>query len=270
MSIIMPAGNGRSDWSPNKGLNKTASTGTEETDKNLLYEAAKKVVAELGGECCGPLGGDDFQVDLVDDGGLGSEVSEVADEVEDVVDDVEGDLGGDLGGDLDAVDGSVEEAVESAEVALEEAVDALQDVKDAVGGDVDVIDDVDDGLDDEIEVEVEIDEAPVIDDGDDNGDDDNGDDELIIESEDDKCDACDGTGHKAVENQGNTYCASSDDEPTESSTEEAELEKEASSNEFVKMSAISPTNRKKLYDYWTKQLDYPKDWVKLMVKDYEK
>jgi len=256
MSIIMPAGNGRSDWSPNKGLNKTASTSPEENDKNLLYEAAKKVVAEFGGECCGPLGGDDFQVDLVDDG-MG-EVSEVSDEVEDVVDDVEGDLGEDLGGDLDSVDGSVEEAVESAEVALEEAVDALHAVKDAVGGDVDVVDDgLDDGLDDEIEVEVEIDEAP---DGD-VDDDAPEDDELIIESEDDTCDACDGTGHKAVETEGNAGCYAG---------EEAELEKEASSGEFVKMSAISPTNRKKLYDYWTKQLDYPKDWVKLMVKDYEK
>jgi hypothetical protein len=48
-----------------------------------------------------------------------------------------------------------------------------------------------------------------------------------------------------------------------------ELAVEASNDNWVKLSAISPKNRKQIYDYWSKQLGYPKDFVKLMVKDYE-
>jgi len=49
-----------------------------------------------------------------------------------------------------------------------------------------------------------------------------------------------------------------------------EKTKEASTDNWVKVSAISPSNRKKVLDYWVNKLGYPKDFVKLMVKDYEK
>ena len=65
--------------------------------------------------------------------------------------------------------------------------------------------------------------------------------------------------------EGGIGCMSADDEE-----EEAELSVEASTDGWVKISSISPKNRKKVYDYWSKQLNYPKDFVKLMVKDYEK
>lgn len=52
--------------------------------------------------------------------------------------------------------------------------------------------------------------------------------------------------------------------------EEPSIEATASANDWVKVSAISPNNRKKLIDYWGNKLGYPKDFVKLMVKDYEK
>ena len=53
-------------------------------------------------------------------------------------------------------------------------------------------------------------------------------------------------------------------------SEEAEMEKSASAEEFCKYAKLSSQNRKKLKDYWTNMLGYPKDFVDLMTKDYEK
>ena len=260
----MPAGNGGSNWSPKQGLNKTASTGEEKDDKTLLYEAALKVV-EQQAESCGPcMGGDDFEV-VEEVGGLSDIVEDgVIDVVEDVSDEVE----------IDVVDGdesSVEEVVENAEQALEQALDAVHEVKDSLSGE-EVSDDVDgdlDGVDDEVEIEVEIDDA-----GEEEVLEDDG---MLIESEEEGCPSC---GHKddAVEVESNVDCYASDDADDDDDKEcddcgckDCECETvTASGNDWVKLSAVSPTNRKKLYDYWSNKLGYPKDFVKLMVKDYEK
>jgi len=53
--------------------------------------------------------------------------------------------------------------------------------------------------------------------------------------------------------------------------EEASMDKSASvEEEFCKFAKLSPSNRKKVVNYWVKQLGYPKDYVALMTKDYEK
>ena len=52
---------------------------------------------------------------------------------------------------------------------------------------------------------------------------------------------------------------------------EVKLEKSAATEEeFCRFAKLSPANRKKLGDYWKNMLGFPKDYVDLMVKDYEK
>ena len=48
------------------------------------------------------------------------------------------------------------------------------------------------------------------------------------------------------------------------------MEKSASSEEFCKFAKLSPQNRQKLANYWTNMLGFPKEYVSLMTKDYEK
>ena len=43
-----------------------------------------------------------------------------------------------------------------------------------------------------------------------------------------------------------------------------------SKDEFVKYAKLSPKNRAKLQNYWVNMLGYPKDYVALMTKNYEK
>ena len=122
-----------------------------------------------------------------------------------------------------------------------DVVDCLENAKDAIEVAIDCLEG---GAsdDEEVELELEIEDEVVEDE----------DIEVEIEDED-----------EVVE--GGIGCMSADDEE-----EEAELSVEASTDGWVKISSISPKNRKKVYDYWSKQLNYPKDFVKLMVKDYEK
>jgi len=90
--------------------------------------------------------------------------------------------------------------------------------------------------------------------------------EVVLEEE----------GEVVLENEvvleGGTECVSKEKpcDKVEASTEEEGEVVEASANDWVKLSAISPNNRKNIYDYWSNKLGYPKDFVKLMVKDYEK
>ena len=136
----------------------------------------------------------------------------------------------------------VSDGEECPEVCEDEGdvVDCLETAKDAIEGAIDCLEGG--ASDDEVELELEIEDEVVED--------------IDIEIEDEDED-------EVVE--GGIGCMSADDEE-----EEAELSVEASTDGWVKISSISPKNRKKVYDYWSKQLNYPKDFVKLMVKDYEK
>lgn len=125
---------------------------------------------------------------------------------------------------------AVEKAVEAVEVAVEDLKEVVQNEEIAEVSD-----------DEEIEIEIEVDdkdEEPVDDDGG----------ELIVESVPSEVEGC---GSLAE-------------------TEEAGMDKSASSEEFCKFAKLSPQNRKKVAYYWKNSLGYPADYVALMVKDYEK
>ena len=146
-----------------------------------------------------------------------------------------------VAGDADAVEfeGDVNEVSEETEEA--DAVECLEEAKDAIERAVDCLD----GGEGEEEFEAEVD----------------------LEVEDETVEG--GMGCVTEDETDEEEC---DPECKEATSEEAEEEEvvEASANDWVKVAEISPKNRKKLVDYWGKQLGYPKDFVKLMVKDYEK
>jgi hypothetical protein len=145
--------------------------------------------------------------------------------------------------DMDAVEfeGDVNEV--SDEGGESDAVECLEEAKDAIERAVDCLDGGDDEFEAEVDLEVE-------------------DEEVEIEVEDE------------VDVESGIGCMSEDEEKCCEKCEcdpcECEEVVEAGANDWVKVAEISPRNRKKLVDYWSKQLGYPKDFVKLMVKDYEK
>jgi hypothetical protein len=54
-------------------------------------------------------------------------------------------------------------------------------------------------------------------------------------------------------------------------SEEPKMDKSAATDEeFCRFAKLSPENKKKLSNYWINMLNYPKDYVALMTKDYEK
>lgn len=244
MSIIMPAGNGRNDWFPKDKLTKVASSNGQEVDsRDLLYQEAKRIVANMNEECCEDhLAFDDVQAPL----------NEVAEEPVSDVSDVAGD---------DVVSGDTDAILAKLTAALAEATAALADAKAKLEGPSAVTpsspSDIAVEEPKEVEIEIEKPEAEEIEIEieDENGDEDDEDKDEECEKGDEECEDEEGDDEIIVESE------EGDDDTSE---------RRASSNDWVKLSAISPNNRKKLYDYWTKQLGYPQDFVKLMVKDYEK
>jgi hypothetical protein len=216
MSVIIPAGNNKINWSPKQEdkLQKTASTdGSVAEESNPLYEAAKKYIAAQS----------EVNVDETEDkDGLEIEVKNIED-----VSEVEVEL-------EDSACEKIDDAVEK----LEEVVADLkgEDDKSEVSEEVAV----DEKKDEEVEIEVEVnDEKEVLD-----------------------------IPGKDVSNS-EIIVESSPDEVKED--KEACMDKSASTEEeFCRFAKLSPVNKKKLADYWVNALGYPKDFVNLMVKDYEK
>ena len=146
--------------------------------------------------------------------------------------------------DSDAVEFDGEEVSEVSEEGkspvvegLERAVDAIEDAVKELGGDPDAAEDV--SVNEEFEFEIENEEPVEEEVVEVSIDDDDDDDEEECDEDEEECD--------------------DEDEVVE-----------AKSNDWVKIAEISPQNRKKIMDYWSNKLGYPKDFVKLMVKDYEK
>lgn len=162
-------------------------------------------------------------------------------------------MGGDELAETDAVEtdgvefeGQVEEVAEGEDAAvecLERAQDAIEDAVECLGGETE------DAPVEEFEMEVE--------------------EEVIEGGEECPTQKCATDENETVEASEETVEASEEDEVVEAEDEEDEVV-EASADDWVKLAEISPKNRKKIYDYWSRQLGYPKDFVKLMVKDYEK
>ena len=148
-----------------------------------------------------------------------------------------------------------------------EVVDCLERAKDAIE---DAMECVDGGDDEEIELEIEdtsLEEEDEID-------------EVEVSDEEECCEECECEPCECVDGECEDDDEDDDDDDDDDDVEAgyncaSDNESEAcgtyaSSNKWTKLSAISPGNRKKIYDYWTKSLGYPKDFVKLLVKDYEK
>jgi hypothetical protein len=235
MSRIMPSGNGAFDWVPKlpteDGLTKTASN----NDGTVQEER-------------------DYRDDLFEAAKKVVANYECAQE---------GDLGGEefVPGDSDAVEfeGDVNEVSDEGDEG--DAVECLEEAKDAIERAVDCLDGGADEFEAEVELEVEDEEVDV-----------EGGLGCMTEDKDDKCCECCGCDPCCCDDR---KCASTDDEDdeaVEASDEDSEEDEvvEAGATDWVKVAEISPKNRKKLVDYWSKQLGYPKDFVKLMVKDYEK
>jgi len=220
MSIIVPAGNQKVDWSPkdNKKLTKKASIdGAEEVqaeEEDPVYEAAKDF-----------LGGQEAEVPGVD------EVIEEVSEVEEVEKSVS-----------EAV-AEVEQKAEEADQKIEAVVEAVEKIDEAVQGVKDAVADADDEV---VEV-IEIDEV----------------------SEDKDEDAVEAVpGEEVIDDEIIVETEGCVEAKTEDGTS---MDKVASTEEeFCKYAKLSPQNKAKLARYWVDMLGYPKDYVNLMTKDYEK
>ena len=263
MSMIVPAGNMKIEWSPkDTNLVKTASTEVKE-EVNAVYEAAKLHLAnsECCKECKAPknfckcekaksdaksdakssstktAGISDMNKAKSDSSDAKSDVGfETSDKASDSVSDatsdsaiieVESPVGEKAEGDSK---GCIEVAVEKIEEGVAELKDAAQISE----------------VSEEIEIEVEaVPEAPVA-----------------------KEVALDIPG-KEISN--NEIIVESTPEHTCScaSKTKVTMDKSASSEEFCRFAMLSKANKQKIKNYWT-MLGFPKDYVDLMTKDYEK
>jgi hypothetical protein len=283
MSMIVPAGNNKLDWSPKETkLQKVASDGQESSDIEVdaLYEAAKGVVEasegskcdECGDDCCKDCGkgckcedckceGKDKQEKeacgaMTDDEAIVLDVEEVTEDAGGFGEIVEDIAGGGLGGGLgevveevaeEGVAQSVSEAVaeveekaEAAEAVVQEVSEAVDQIEEAVAAVKEVCGAGDEGEEGEVELEI---------------------------VEDEECDeGCEDEVPGEEEVDGEVIIEGKED----SDEDEAAMDKSASAEEFCKYAKLTPQNRKKLNDYWTNMLGYPKDFVNLMTKDYEK
>jgi len=256
MSLVIPAGNKSLNWVPqepkNTKLTKTAAIGEEigeevvEYDsRDALYNAAKEVIDasnedkdEAEGVGCGQLkGSGNGPLD-----GTGCGPRSIADEspsevIEDIAEDV-------------AVDG-VQDAVEQVEEAVGQIEEAVGALKENVEG-VDALTE-----DENVEIEVELEVSDEVSDGvvDDAG-------EVV----DEVVEVTDEVVDDVVDNK-------EDDLIVESTEEEDEIAMDKSASvgeEFCKFSKLSPQTRNKVLSYWKDALNYPADYVALMVKDYQK
>ena len=261
MSIITPAGNMNFDWSPNQeALVRTAATGKKEaTDKDALYAAAKKVVAQLfvdklpeeklGGECpaCGEGMGAEG-LGAVD--GLGEKPMGLG----------EGEGEGMMPPPADAA-----AALPAATAPKSDAVQAVQELADKAGKAEELAGKIVPALEKVVQdVKAITGEGGAPEMG-------GNPDEVVLDVE--------------VEGEGKEH------EESESPKEEKEEPKEekdeivqksvaaksvalkavaADTDDFVKLSKISPTTRQKIISFWKDDLGYDAAYAKLMATDFEK
>ena len=235
MTMIMPVGGNKIEWSPSdKKFTKLASDGAEVQEKDELLDAAKTHLA--ANECCEMCGqkmpecGCDKVQKYDDMAVIEIEDAEVPESTEALVEVSED--GVVTEDEEEAVEG---DAVSEVKDAVEEVKEAVEKIEEAVLNIDEVSIEVEDEVEDEVENESNVDEVSLeIEDGSD------------IESE---IAGVMGIGNGEVEKEGRM----------------------ASSNEeFIKLSMVSAPTRKKIVNYWSNLLKFPADYVKLMVKDYEK
>ena len=244
MSIIMPSGNNKLDWSPKGKMEKTAATGVvAEVDE--LLAAAKSVIKAQAIDAC-PVA-DDKPADA-----FPSEEKPDAFPSEEKPADIK-------------------DALKEVEVAVEKVEQAVDQAKDAAG----VADEIEIEVEDvgaekpEIEIEVE-DGKPAV-----------GGEDIIVKSEPEMS-ACGGSDKEVVEAKKKEEkkddkkvekCDKCKKDPCEckkASVEPVMPKSSSSTEEFCKFAMVSPENKKKIREYWVNALGYPADFVNLMIKDYEK
>jgi len=279
MAVITPMGMDF-DWSPkDTNIVKTASTKViAKSDKDLLYEAAKKAVkaqfmggmdkpmdkpmdgsmdSPCGDAPCGDGPCGDVAPSSVEDG-MGDVVPDEAPDATDVSD-VSAPSDEESSPDVEkAVKELVEKANKAEDVAskVQDAVGkvekAVQEVKDALG--VAIEEGVDgDGAPDEIEIEVEDlggEESEEVEktDDDDKADDKDKDEEVEDDDKDDD-----------IVQESKKACASS--------KKVLEMKSAATEDDLAKFAALSPSVKRKIYDYWKNDLKYAPDYCKLLVTD---
>ena len=243
MTMIVPAGNKKIDWSPKETkLEKTAATSVSQDieDNNPLYIAAKKYLeAKADGETCDT--GKKCPCECIDDKckedkkevkagtEFGAKPANEAPANEAPLKDESGAII-----EIETPEGEKKEddGKDKIEVAVEKIDDAVVELKDAVGM-------VNEAEEEEVEIEIDDISAPSIPGKEDSKD------GLLVESDP----------------MSNCACAEK---------QEVEINKEASTDDdFCKYAKLSPANKMKLAKYW-KDLGFPKEYVDLMTKDYEK
>jgi hypothetical protein len=265
MAIITPVGS-EFDWSPKQKVVKTASTKEQpKSDKDLLYEAAKKVVKAQFMDLDKPMDaapcGDampcpDAAPSAVEGGEMGGAMGDVVPDAAPDAKDVAAPAEGGAGDVEKAVKELVDKANKAEEVAakVQDAVgkveEAVQEVKDAVGAPADGGDAA--GAPEEIEIEVE-------DLGGDKGE------EKDEEEKEDKGEEKEDKGEEIVKES---------KEPEKKEEKEAcaskkvlEMKSAAMGDDLAKFAALSPSVKKKIYDYWKNDLKYAPDYCKLLVTD---
>lgn len=246
MSIIVPAGNKNVAWSPKEEekLQKTAAVGAEiKEDVNPLYEAAKEFVKSAAGMCdkcnkpknfckCEKSDAKSDTKSEVVDAGFDSAISSDEKSSDDEKSAI-----------IEVESPAGEAAEEAGKGKIEEAVSKIEEAVTEIKDAAEIA-----GAAEEAEIEIEVDSVP---DSEIPGKE-ISDSEIIVKSEP-NMDAC--------------ACAAK----ASSDAKEVAMDKSAAAEEeFCKFAKLSSANRKKLADYWVNMLGFPKDYVSLMTKDYEK
>jgi hypothetical protein len=244
----MSAGNKKVDWSP-KGLTKVASVGEAVEETNALYEAAKKFAQdfstskdeEVKCEKCQNAEGD-----------CKCGVEEVAKKNEAIIE-VETPENEKL---EEASKQKVVEVAEKLEEAVVELKDAVQGVEIAEEKEIE-IEVVPEGA----VVEEKANEKPLdipgkkeVEDG-----------GIVVESKPEE--VCDCVAKK--EDKKEEVKEDKKEEVKEEKKEDKMDKSAATEEEFCKFAKLSSVNKQKLSQYWI-ALGFPKDYVNLMTKDYEK
>lgn len=234
MSIIVPAGKKNIVWSPKE-------------KKEVVLKTAQ-VEEKPADECCeenDPLF--DAAKDFADQAGKGDgavvEVESVG--AEKAEDEGKSEL-------KDAVQ-EVKDAVEKVEVAV-----------DKVEGAEEAEIEVEVGEEPADEVEIEVEDVP--------GEQEVSSGEVMVVSDDPSKCACAKSEKKEVKEAKKEECKECKKTPCECKKEDKkeEVKEAASEEEFCRFGKLSAINKKKVADYWVNYLGFPKDYVNLMVKDYEK
>ena len=285
MAVITPVGS-MFDWSPKEkeAVVKTASKGAKAqpqtpSDKDLLYAIAKKVVKAnfmdiekidkpMDVPCGDAPCGESSEVAEVAKGigeGIGEEIGGGMDGVApEGVEGVEGiaievdDAGAPAGEGVGDVQQAVKELVDKANKAEEVATkvqDAVGKVEEAIQGVKDAVGVTEDAIPDEIEIDIE-------DDAKEEGE--------TVEHEKSETPA----EEKKEEEGGEDIVQESKDEEKPKTEKEAcaskkvlEMKSAAAEDDLAKFASLSPSVKKKIYDYWKNDLKYAPDYCKLLVTD---